>query len=293
MSRITINANGIYPGHKLRGKERYAKLYHYTSFESFVKIWLSKTLKFSSVKNVNDVLESAIKTQAATFPQMPLMDAYIDIRPQFRQISLTMDYDSYVKGCMSPCMWGYYADKKKGVCIELDYDKLPFSKSTIKGPVIYKEDIPDATYLPAELTTINQLLSFMRKNARREFLTKHISWKGENEYRIVSREDEFLDISQAITAVYLTSYDSDECIFVEKLVGDAVPVKYLHYISEAGTGYVRPVMTNTKSIRQQWEAAKNNPDNALVMMTDQARAFYDQHKDDPDYPLIIKEFRIK
>lgn len=291
MGRITYTANGVFPGHKLRGKERYAKLYHYTSFESFVKIWLSKTLKFSSVKNVNDVLESFRRTQAATFPQMPLMQAFIDIRPQFKQISLTMDYDSYMKGCMSPCMWGYYADKKKGVCIELDYDKLIFSKNVIKGPVIYKERIPDATHIPAEVTTINQLLSFMRRNARSEFLTKHISWKGENEYRIVSRDDDFLDISNAISAIYLTSYDSDECIFVEKLVDEAVPVKFLHYISSSG--YILPVMTNTKSIRQQWNDARNNPENVLVSMSQQAKEFYEKHKEDPDYPLIMNSFKIK
>lgn len=291
MGRITYTANGVFPGHKLRGKERYAKLYHYTSFESFVKIWLSKTLKFSSVKNVNDVLESVRRTQAATFPQMPLMEAFIDIRIQFKQISLTMDYDSYMKGCMSPCMWGYYADKKKGVCIELDYDKLIFSKNVIKGPVIYKERIPDATHIPVEVTTINQLLSFMRRNARSEFLTKHISWKGENEYRIVSRDDDFLDISNAISAIYLTSYDSDECIFVEKLVDEAVPVKYLHYISSSG--YILPVMTNTKSIRQRWDDARNNPENVLVPMSQQAKEFYEKHKDDQDYPLIMNSFTIK
>lgn len=124
MGRITYTANGVFPGHKLRGKERYAKLYHYTSFESFVKIWLSKTLKFSSVKNVNDVLESFRRTQAATFPQMPLMQAFIDIRPQFKQISLTMDYDSYRDTSLGFCETGDIEEFKRRCGNMGDYRKI-------------------------------------------------------------------------------------------------------------------------------------------------------------------------
>lgn len=282
------NANGKFPGTKLKGKERYSKLYHYTSFESFVKIWLSKQLKFCSVKDVNDVIESALRTQAANFSQAALMKAYLDIRPQFKQISLTMDYDSYMKGCMSPCMWGYYADKKKGVCIELNYDKLNFPKDVLKGAVVYKELTKDATIIPTEVKTINQLISFIRHNSKEEFFTKHNSWKGENEYRIISRDNDFLDIGNAIEAVHLTSYDSEECLFVEKLVDGAVPVRYLHYISS--NGYILPVMTNTSHIRKQFEDAKNNPDNVLLKIQKQVDDFYQKHKDCYDLPLIMESF---
>lgn len=288
--RHVYNANGEFPGIKLKGKERYAKLYHYTSFESFVKIWLSKSLKFNSVKSVNDVIESVLRAQASNFLQAPLMKAYLDIRPQFKQISLTMDYDSYMKGCMSPCMWGYYADNKKGVCIELNYDKLNFPKDVLKGAVVYKELTKDATIIPTDVKTINQLISFIRHNSKEEFFTKHNSWKGENEYRIISRDDDFLDISNAIEAVHLTSYDSEECLFVEKLVDGAVPVKYLHYISS--NGYILPVMTNTSDIRKQFEDAKNNPDNVLLKIQKQVDDFYQKHKDCYDLPLIMESFML-
>lgn len=284
------NTNGEFPGTKLKGKERYAKLYHYTSFESFVKIWLSKQLKFSSVKDVNDVIESVLRTKASNFSQAALMKAYLDIRPQFKQISLTMDYDSYMKGCMSPCMWGYYADKKKGVCIELNYDKLNFPKDVLKGAIVYKELIKDATIIPTDVKTINQLISFIKHNSKEEFFTKHNSWKGENEYRIISRGDDFLDISNAIEAVHLTSYDSEECLFVEKLVDGAVPIKYLHYISS--NGYILPVMTNTSDIRKQYEDAKNNPDNVLLKIQKQVDEFYQKHKDCYDFPLIMESFML-
>ena len=292
MGYTTYNSNGKFPGQKLHGKERYARLYHYTSFDAFVKIWLSKTLKFCSIRRVNDVLEH-IKPEVSGIKQMALLNAYVDIRSQFKQISLTMDYDSYMRGCMSPCMWGYYADKKKGVCIELDYNKLSFSNTMIKGPITYKKYIPNATHIPSDVITAKQLLAFIKKNAKSEFFTKHISWKGENEYRIVSQNEDYLDISDAINAVYLTTYDSDECFFVEKLVDESVPVKFLKYNSQPSTGYALPVMIETKKIRQQMEDAKNNPNNVLVSMSNQARDLYENHKNDLDFPLIINEFTIK
>lgn len=286
MGLVTYNSNGRFPGQKLRGKERYARLYHYTSFDAFVKIWLSRTLKFSSIRRVNDVLEH-IKPEVSGINQMALLDAYVDIRPQFKQISLTMDYDSYMRGCMSPCMWGYYADKKKGVCIELDFSKLPFSKTMMKGPIVYKKYIPNATHIPSDVVTVNQLIAFIKKNAKSEFFTKHVSWKGENEYRIISRDEDYLDISDAITAVYLTSYDSDECLFVEKLVNESVPVKYLQYNSQPSTGYALPVMTDTRRIRKQLEDARNNPDNILQTLSKQSRALYEEHHNEPDFSLLL------
>ena len=55
MSVSYCTLNGEFPGKRLKGAKRYEKLYHYTSFESFVKIWLNKTLRFSPVTGVNDI----------------------------------------------------------------------------------------------------------------------------------------------------------------------------------------------------------------------------------------------
>lgn len=280
-----MTANGEYPGHKLKGKERYAKLYHYTSFEAFVKIWLSKSLKFCNVKNMNDVLESTLTPSMSLFWQAPLAYAYLDIRPRFRQISFTMDYDSYIKGCMSPVMWGTYADKKNGVCIELDYDKLKFPKGVIKGPVVYKEFVDLYKEIPPEVCTVNQLKQFIIKNKRKEFLTKQLSWKGENEYRVLLFDGDYLDISNAINAVHVISYSSDVCHFVEQLVKDEIPVKYLHYTSSNNKAL--PVMTVAKNVRKQMDNAKTNPNNALAGLSEKARLIYDEHKNNPDYPLVL------
>ncbi|MCQ2239525.1 MAG: HTH domain-containing protein [Bacteroidaceae bacterium] len=38
---------------------------------------------------------------------------------EYGQISLAMDYDTSIKGCMSDMMWGHYGENGKGVCIEI------------------------------------------------------------------------------------------------------------------------------------------------------------------------------
>ena len=49
-TKTTIyNAMGIFPGKKLKGKEKYQHLYHYTSFDTFVRIWCTQQLKLGSI----------------------------------------------------------------------------------------------------------------------------------------------------------------------------------------------------------------------------------------------------
>lgn len=125
--RIYHTANGEYPGHRLTFAEKSAHLYHYTSFVSFVKIWLSQRLLFSPLSKMNDVQEKSVRCASSNPNSIPILKAYDEIRRKYKQISFTMDYDSYFKGCMSTIMWGHYADKCNGVCIEFDASKLSFS----------------------------------------------------------------------------------------------------------------------------------------------------------------------
>lgn len=55
---MTYTSHGHYPGTKLIGKDRYKRLYHFTSFDTFVRIWLSGELLFGDVQKVNDLQES-------------------------------------------------------------------------------------------------------------------------------------------------------------------------------------------------------------------------------------------
>ena len=220
-----VSYMGTFPGKKLKGVERYKKLYHYTSFDSFVKIWLSKSLRFSPVSNVNDIQEKVIEASIANPEQFELARSFIAKRKSYKQVSFTMDYDSYLKGCMSPMMWGLYADKTKGVCIELDYDKIQFPYNCLKGMVKYKTILNKYNGISPDVRTENDLNKFILKHQKELFFTKNKCWSGENEYRVLSKEDNYLYIENAISAVYLASEKSPELDFVRKLVDDIVPVR--------------------------------------------------------------------
>lgn len=111
----TWTCNGKFPGTALTADEKRKHLYHFTSFDTFVKIWLSKELLFADVRKVNDLIEQTVEWNFSNMQKLPLAGAIEDGRYAYKQISLTMDYDSYLKGCMSSMMWGYYADKTTGV----------------------------------------------------------------------------------------------------------------------------------------------------------------------------------
>ena len=254
-----------FPGQPLKAEQKYAKLYHYTSFEIFVRIWLSKQLKFGDVKNVNDINEfNKTFSTALTLDlekTVSLMKAVLDETKSFKQISLTMDFDTYKKGSMSPIMWGYYGDKRNGVCIELDFDKIVFENSMLYRKVKYVKYLKEYHYIPQLLNEEIDVQSYVLKNKNELFFTKSNDWKGENEFRIISKVDDYLDISKSISAIYITNYDCQECLFIEKLVGDCVPVNEFYFL---GTNGIKiPDIRNAKSTREQFVKAKNDPNNVL------------------------------
>lgn len=285
-----ITKRGENSGRKLKGKQRYKKLYHYTSFDSFVKIWLNKNLRFSKTEKVNDLFEVKREYSATYVQQMPLMIALKDIIDSYKQISLTMDYDTKFLGCMSTLMWGHYGNKRAGVCIELDFDKLVLSKSMLFAPIIYKREVKNNIRLDSSVVSMNTLRKFIKRSKRDIFFTKEKGWKGENEFRIISENDEYLDITNAITAVYLTEYDSQECLFVEKLVDGAIPVRSILFKNFGVDDKIRPIVVDTKKRRDEIKKILSSPNYFGKIFEDKARKIYEAHKDDGDYRMLMTEF---
>lgn len=242
-------------------------------------------MKFSDVTNVNDIQEAEISCQISNPQQMPLMPAYSEIRQEYKQISLTMDYDSFIEGCMSPMMWGHYADKRKGVCIELEFDKLSIPEGCLMGMIKYKPLLPKYFQLDPKIKNRSQLHSLIRRKSKEVFFTKQSGWKEENEFRIISTTSEFLDISESIVSVSLTSCDSIECRLVEELVADTIPVRFLKYIYTS-KNLALPVMSDTRKHRSQTLAAKNNPDNVLNNIHQQALQIYESTNGDNKASLL-------
>ena len=123
------------PGQPLLGDDRYKKIYHTTSLNSFLLIWAKKRLKFAPLTGVNDMKEKLLSISGENPQLLPMLFAMDDVKRSYRQISFTMDFDTKNKGCTSPLMWGVYGDKNNGVCIELDYEKLKLPENCLCGIV--------------------------------------------------------------------------------------------------------------------------------------------------------------
>ncbi len=195
------------------------KLYHYTTFESFVKIWLSGKLKFGTLDNQNDIFESRKWfSTSGIYPDK--LNRTREILKEYRQISLTKDYEQRA-GYLSPMMWGHYANKGKGICIEIDSAELKLDGITcLHDNVEYVPDFPVPPAVPQDCETDDEIRHFVEENKQHFFFTKHVDWAGENEYRIVSRTESFLDISNTVYKVYISECGMDQLDMVRELTKD-------------------------------------------------------------------------
>lgn len=238
--------NNSYPGIPIPLEVKQKRLYHYTTLESFLKIWVTKKLLFSNALKMNDILESH-KNLFVMKMSRDLWNRYQSVVLSFKQISLTMDYDSYIRGCMSRMMWGHYGQKGEGVCIELNPERLDLS-NTFSQPITYTNYALAIPPLPSEIETQSEIEDYVVKNKDIYFFTKTTDWSGENEYRILSNKVDFIDISNAITSVYVTSPTSLTCQCVETLVKGAVEVRFLRH--NTSRNRLVPVIIATDKYRQ-------------------------------------------
>lgn len=180
-------------------------LYHYTTFESAVKIIASRTLLFSDIKKLNDINESC----GPTILYSGLSDQEVSenekLLSKYIQISLTTDTPNR-KGFDIPAMWGHYASRGYGVC--LVFDKRKFIAS-IDEPTLYHHAVE---YTP--LADLNEILYdetkgsfeyFISVSKKELFFHKTLDWAYEQEYRVIAISDErrFLNIQESLVAVIL------------------------------------------------------------------------------------------
>lgn len=206
------------------------KLYHYTSLNNFLHIWRTKQLLFSSAHKVtnNDIYEKRKKIQItgdALSCNRENVKAFFDSLSDYHQISLNSDYDDGTLGCLSPMMWGQYADNANGVCLELD------SKALVLAPlclwfnkVSYVKEVP-LVDIDAKLLMNSELHdSFIVNHINDLFFTKHCHWAMENEYRIISKKIPFLDISNSLVKIHVPTPKGHTTYVVREMVGDRCPI---------------------------------------------------------------------
>ena len=270
------------PREALQGR----KLYHYTSFESFVKIWLSQKILLGSIENVNDFMEYKHTVEVNNPCCLPLTEAFNDVRMSFRQLSFTLD-DDQMEGFKNPMMWGQYANKGRGVCMEFDFNKLYLNykdKSEVfDGFVCYKDKLPKLPPINGIITR-NDIRRYILRNKEPIMFTKFTVWDAENEYRIVSDNISEIEIDNTISAVYLTSCLSDECVFVEKLLENTnVPVWTLCVTTDMFFSQIQIVDPQKRRNKIKESCDINS----------QAKDYYQRHKNDCNASLIMDSIKLK
>lgn len=270
------------PCEALRGR----KLYHYTSFESFVKIWLSQKILLGSIENVNDFMEYKHTVEVNNPCCLPLTEAFNDVRMSFRQLSFTLD-DDQMEGFKNPMMWGQYANKGRGVCMEFDFNKLYLNykdKSEVfDGFVCYKDKLPKLPPINGIITR-NDIRRYILRNKELIMFTKFTVWNAENEYRIVSDKISEIEIGNTISAVYLTSCLSDECEFVEKLLENAnVPVWTLSVTTDILFSQIQ--IDDSQKRRDKIKESSG--------INSQAKEYYQRRKHDGNASLIMDSIKLK
>ena len=193
------------------------KLYHYTSFDNALKILLLRELRFSRLSGMNDIYESSkhigiigdcnnIADITETFNK--------EIRG-YQQISLSIDDHAKNRfGFDLPAMWGHYAEKGNGVCLVLNKKKLlkKLNAEWLCGTIVYEDNLDNWILAPcSEITDINKVPAYIRKNREQLFLTKTKDWEYEQEFRIIcqSSNQEYLSVKGCVMCVLLCHADRD------------------------------------------------------------------------------------
>ena len=211
--------------------EKTEKLYHFTSFDTALKIIESNHLRYGRLNNMNDIHENdkivlvdANNHPTNKFPSDVLDELYDEIY-KYRQISLTADDNEGDKdGFDLHQMWGLYADKGEGVCLIFDKKELEkgFGSATLHDRVSYDKTV-DSYYISLS-NTADKVSVEIREHANEIFFHKRREWEHEQEYRLLRRcplatREEYLFLGHALKFVILSSrlHNLDEVLYFKKI----------------------------------------------------------------------------
>lgn len=185
------------------------KIYHYTKYNTFInKIFRYKQLKFGDLRKTNDPSEFIRFCNIAGL-NLPVKKRESFTKVFFKELftyktlCFSIDYNNR-KGWQLPCMWAHYGNNHKGICIEIDIDLLP--KTNITNDFVHYNDSFHVNSFKNELEIFEEkkiINEYIVENTEQLFFKKECDWKIEQEYRFISNSHDYLDITNAITAVYL------------------------------------------------------------------------------------------
>lgn len=167
-------------------------LFHFTKFESFLKILEDMTLLPSSFGNLNDMNEGNVNNMNMNNNFLVMYNAEKYIKERCRILSFSQNYDIGgfgQEGTNHPAMWAHYAENSNGVCIVLDKDAFVKKNKEVLGKHFYKfEDIVYDIFNTPNDEVINYKANtpeeFIMNNWKALFFMKHKDWENEDEHRL-------------------------------------------------------------------------------------------------------------
>ena len=210
------------------------KLYHFTSFETALKIIESNSLKFGRLNNMNDIHENdkisfvdGNERSSEKFPLEVLNELQNEIY-KYRQISLTADAGKEDKnGFDLHQMWGLYADKGEGVCIVIDKNELEVNidnEHIHNDRVNYEDSKELESFVISESQKTEEVVAEIKARVNDLFFYKRKEWEHEQEFRLLKRcpvatHEEYLSLGYAIKFIILTSKlrSIDETLYFNKI----------------------------------------------------------------------------
>ena len=200
--------------------EQTEKLYHFTKFDTALKILESNRLRFGRLDNMNDIHENdkvefvgANNQQINEFPS-EVLDALHDEIYKYRQISLTTEGQPGDNlGFNLHHMWGIYADKGEGVCLVFDKKELEKShdmKNINLGRVNYDDTKKLESFFISDSKNPEEVLDEIKKHIPDIYFHKRKEWEHEQEYRLIKRcpnaaKEEYLLLGHALKFIILSS----------------------------------------------------------------------------------------
>ena len=230
-----LNINTYFFNMDIKNKfEQTDKLYHFTSFDTALKIIESNCLRFGRLNNMNDLHENDKlcyvddKNQNIDHFPSEVLDTLHDEKYKYRQISFSMDRkDGKEEGFDLHQMWGNYADKGKGVCIVFDKEELEKNNDIqyiYREKVIYDETQKLDSFAVSKSQTPSNVAEEVKKQLKDIFFHKRKEWEHEQEYRFIRRcpnneREEYFHLGHALKFVILSTClrEIDEVLYFQNL----------------------------------------------------------------------------
>lgn len=239
--------------------EKMEKLYHFTSFDTAIKIIESNRLRFGRLNYMNDIheFEKNVFIDINKHPTNKFLSEVLDTLHEeiykYRQISLTSDREEGDKeGFDLHQMWGLYADKGEGVCLVFDkkeMEKINESDTIYKGRVQYNKTKELESFLISSSICSVDVLSEIKGRIHELFFHKRIEWEHEQEFRLMKRcpnpiREEYLFFGQALKFIILSSkfFNIDEVRFFKDIMYIKEKVKKIEEVRAKGNTGKIPIL---------------------------------------------------